>query len=263
MSATIDTTSGAGGGQVSTPGSRRGAGFRRALRMDIRLHRADLLGYLVGAAFFILLAVLGIRLGVILILWAACMPAILGRTDRPGLSQLRGALGISRADVVRARTVLVCSVQFVLAILVVVIMLLAPETATDPDDQPMTRQVTVSDDGHLMVPTVHLWWDVVTWVWAIIAVHIMSGRDALRRSTRLNVIGGLACYAGAYVLSTVLIVGLNQLILWVVYVVGGEDSFIRRFWFQHDPQLVSLSLLYLAVIIGLLVLRCRAWARQA
>jgi hypothetical protein len=236
----------------------RHTGLSRALRLDLRLQRPTLLSYLIVAVIFTLLALVGARFGFFVILWAACMPVFLGRADRPETRGLRAALGVSRADAVRARTAVLVLAQLVLMVLAALILLLAPDPST-VDEPSMVAQHEFATDVYMTVPSAHFWSDVLTWSTAIVVVHVMTGHEALRRATWLQTIGAVACYFGAYAIME----GLDFLVSLGVDAVYGRDPWGQDASVGHDGLFAIAHVVYLLAAFGALWWRSRAWARKA
>lgn len=258
MGTTTDPASPGIAGPHPGPVPRR-TGFSRALRLDLRLQRPTLLSYLIVAVIFTLLALVGMRLGLFLILWAACMPVFLGRADQPGTRGLRAALGVSRADAVRGRTALLCLAQLTFAVLAGLILWLVPDQGGTVDEASMTTRQEISGDLSVVVPSAHFWSDVLTWSTAIVVVHVMTGREALRRATRLHTASAVACYIGAYALVS----GLDLLVVLGVDVVYGRDPWGQDASVGHDGLFAIAHVVYLLAAFGALWWRSRAWARKA
>lgn len=237
--------------------------LRRALGIE-RRRRRDLLA-LYGA--FIVVAILcavflDLRLGVLLILLAVRLPADLADAVLEDGRQLRSSLGVSRADAVRARTVLVSTVQFVLILGAAGVILLsdwAPESQHWND----LGIVTAGDDGS-SAPTrwEHLV-DIGLFSGAIAWSHALTGGDAFRLGARLTGRHTVARYLGVCLLAFLVLAGSMLLASGLLLSVGVDDDLGTRFVIAERVAQVTALLLTLGGGVTALVLRSRRWARRA
>ncbi|AXK44385.1 hypothetical protein [Brachybacterium saurashtrense] len=177
---------------------------RRALGLEWIHHRDRILLYaLLAVAIAVIAAVTDIRLGWIAILLAAWMPATLAEDGTDDGRLQRSALGISRADAVRARTLMVCVSQLVLALGAAAVILLA--------QWPPEERHWASVDGRpfsFSAPTAmglmdHLV-DIGLWSGALLWAHALVGGSAFRVGERVGKLRAMATFLGVCLVATVL-----------------------------------------------------------
>lgn len=182
----------------------------RALALGWRTHRALLLfhaalsvGILLGAILF------DIRLGVVAILLAARLPADLADRVPEDGRQLRGAARISRADAVRARTLLACGGQLVLGLGAAGAILLTDWAPAERhwlsiDLRPAARPPSpMTELDHLV--------DIGMWTGAILWTHALVGGRAVRLGARPSGIGAIGTFLVVCLISLCVFVGAVQL----------------------------------------------------
>lgn len=242
--------------------------LRRALGLEWRRH-CDLL--LVHAALAVMIALIAVlldtRLGVIAILLAARLPADLADRSAEEGRQLRSALGVSRADAVRARTVMVCAGQLVLALGACAAILL---TDWGPSASHWSS-VSYSTAGEVPEPLSlreHLL-DIGLWSGAILWTHALSGGGAFRLGGRPSGIVMVARFLGLCLLAYVVLVGSAQAV--TMLVMSSETGFLAGLRaLDAHPFEIGAGLgqaLALAVLLGggavALLLAHRRWVRRA
>lgn len=236
--------------------------LRRALGLEWR-RRRDLLALYgtLAVALVLLAALLEIRLGVVLILLAARLPADLADRVPEDGRQLRSALGISRADAVRARTALVVAGQLVLAACAACIILLSDW----PTDALHWSSVDIGTGTGRWAPPL-LWAhlvDIGLWGGAIAWTHALIGGDAFRLDVRLPGRRAIARFLGVCVLAYLVLGGSMLLVSGLLPAAGFEDTDASRVLIAS----VSAQALTVALALGggvtALLLRHRRWVRRA
>lgn len=181
----------------------------RALGLEWQHHRGRILLYALLAAVIVLVAILAeLRLGVVAILLAARLPADLADASEDGRYQ-RSALGISRADAVRARTLMICGGQLVLALGAVGAICL---TQWLPDARHWSSfDIRSTELGPLQMT----WWDhlvdIGLWSGAILWTHALVGGRAIQLGERPSRIGALAQFIGISLLAWLMVAGSTLL----------------------------------------------------
>lgn len=245
------------------PRLRPSTPLRRALGLEWR-RRRDLLA-LYGAFVLValLLAVLfDVRLGVVLILLAVRLPADLADPVLEDGLQLRSALGISRADAVRARTLLVSTVQLLLVLGAAGVILLsdwAPETQHWND----LGIVSAHDDGSAPPTTWEHLVDIGLFSGAIAWSHALAGGDAFRLGVRLTGRHAIARYLGVCLLTYLVLIGSMLLTSGLLLSAGVDDDLGTRFVIAERAAQVATLVLALGGGIAALLLRTRRWVRSA
>jgi len=248
------------------PKSRPSTPLRRALLLEWRSHRELLLIYAALTAGIVLIAVVAdLRFGVVGIVLAARLPADLADRVPEDGRQLRSALGISRADAVRARTLVVCGGQLMLALGAVGEILL---TDWLPSERHMISfDIRRGEEGpHPMAWPDHLV-DIGAWTGAILWTHALSGGRAFRLGARPSPLGTMAQYVGICLLAGFLFVSTVQLIQMAL--TGVDTGAVAAL--ESMPQFViaarSAQLLTLLPVLGggllALLLAHRRWVRRA
>lgn len=251
---------------VGTTGPR--GGLRRALRVEIALQRDALVGTSTIATIVLAIALPGFgRLGGILLALALWTPYMLAMGDGPDRWAARAELGISRADRVRARTVLVVMLQAALSAVVVLILQFGPPRTRATDGEMLMMTWHAMGLGiSLPMPTAQLWADVMTWLPALVITHLWVGREALRRASTWVLLGSGATFVLAY--GTVMM--LPPLLVHVLpgladqIVMGGVDGEPvggGSLTFETLRAIVGAAVLVLA--LGALAWRAGTWARRA
>ncbi len=236
--------------------------LRRALDLEWR-RRRDLLA-LYGAlslALVLLAVLLEVRLGVVLILLAARLPADLADPVPEDGRQLRSALGISRADAVRARTALVTAGQLGLAACAAGIILLSDW----PADALHWSSVDIATGTGRWAPPL-LWAhlvDIALWSGALAWTHALVGGDAFRLDVRLTGRRAIARFLGVCLLSYLVLWGSMLLISYLMLTGGFEDSGASRFIVASVAGQVLTIGLVLGGGVTALLLRHRRWVRRA
>jgi hypothetical protein len=232
--------------------------LRTALRLDLRLHRVELRAVLALVFGFGVISFGGTRIGFFLIFMAAVMPAYLAHGDHPSAPELRSSLGIARADVIRARTRIVCTVQTVLIVLGTFVVLFGYV------DDESSLLVTLTA-GTVLVngPSAEVWADILTWVPAIVVAHAAMGRVALSEGRRVYEFLCLLIYLGTYL-------GLVVLAVLISAPLGAfSKGPARDVWelVQDTPMLstvrVVVGALALVGAVAALAMRHRTWIREA
>lgn len=242
--------------------------LRRALRVEIALQRDAFVGSSIFATMVLAIALPGFaRLGGILLGLALWAPYMFAMGDVPERRAMRAALGISRADRVRARTVLVVILQVALSAVVVLVLLFGPPRVPDAGGElPMMAWHAVGAGISLPMPTSALWSDVLTWLPALVITHVWVGREALRRASAWVLVGSPAAFVAAYALVRM----LPLLVFHLVRVV--DQKLLEKGILDHGPSdlwlaygrfqtAVGVAVILLALVV--LVWRSRAWARRA
>lgn len=232
--------------------------LRRALGHELRLSW-DLLA-LYGAFIVVALQcanLLDVRLGIVLILLAARLPADLADRVPESGRQLRAALGISRADAVRARTLLLSAAQLVLVLGTAGVILLSEwgpgEAHWSSIDSGGSSLATLRD--HLV--------DIGLFSGAIAWTHALVGGDAFRLGSRPSGSRAVALYLGVSLLIGLVLWGSALLTSALLLNAGVDDGQGARFVIAEGvAQGIALGLA-LGGGVTALALRCRRWVRRA
>ncbi|MCL6423018.1 hypothetical protein Bequi_06380 [Brachybacterium sp. JHP9] len=242
--------------------------LRRALRVEIALQRDAFVGSSIFATMVLAITLPGFaRLGGILLGLALWAPYMFAMGDVPERRAMRAALGISRADRVRARTVLVVMLQAALSAVVVLVLLFGPPRVPDAGGElPMMAWHAVVTGISLPVPTSALWSDVLTWLPALVITHIWVGREALRRAGAWVLVASAGTFLLAYGVMSLLpslLIFLAPGLLEQVLLRGVDGELIGGGWitFEGLQALAGGAVLLLALVV--LVWRSRTWARRA
>ncbi|MGY5764079.1 hypothetical protein ACXET9_02615 [Brachybacterium sp. DNPG3] len=231
---------------------------RRALRLDLLLHRPLLLG--TGAIALAVLALAAVQMqkaGIVVLLLATALPVGAAARDVPSEAALRGALGVSRAAHVLARTRWILAAQLAMMLIVLLVLLLGPM-----DDG--AGMVTIGE--RLADPA--LWEDVLRWSGGVLLSHLWCGRDALRRTSGnmlwMSALGGYGIGYGSIM--------VLQYGAFLAAVYGGA-LLDRLGWWDRGSGLapdmleaglsIGLGVVGIAVILLLLRRRSRVWAATA
>lgn len=232
--------------------------LRRALGHELR-RSWDLLA-LYGTFVVVALQcanLLDLRLGFVLILLAVRLPADLADRAPEDGRQLRAALGISRADAVRARTVLTCAGQLLLVLGTAGGILLsdwAPgEAHWSSIDSGGTSLVTLRD--HLV--------DIGLFSGAIAWTHALSGGAAFRLGARPSGRRAAALYLGVCLPIGFVLWGSALLTSTLLLSAGVDDGQGTRFVIAEGVAQATALLLSLGGGVTALVLRSRRWVRRA
>lgn len=242
--------------------------LRRALGLEWHRHRSLLALYAaLSVAIVLIAAVLDARLGVLAILLAVRLPADLAdRVPEEG-RQLRAALGISRAEAVRARTLMVCLGQLVLALGAVGAILCSDWL---PGEQHW-NSVVVSDSVHGPRPMTgwdHLV-DIGMWSGALLWSHALTGGAAFRLGVRPSRLHAFGAYLGSCLVAGLVMGAVLLLTSWGLMTLDpGSVEALRtpsteRFERATDfGQGVGVLLILGSGVLGLLLAR-RRWMRRA
>ena len=242
---------------------RPSTALRRALGHEWRQHRDVIAFHGVISMILIQLAwLLDIPLGVVLILLAARLPADFADT-RPGDGRLlRSSLGISRADAVRARFLLVTAGQLLLMIAAAWIILITDHAAGYTHWS--SFDITSSTGAGPAPPALweHLV-DVGLWSGAIVWTHALIGGEASRLGTQPTGRRALALYLGICLLAY-LVLTLSMLLISSLLMVLGIDG-------AEGHRFIAASTAAQAVTVALtlgggsaaLLLSRRRWIRRA
>lgn len=236
--------------------------LRRALGVEMRLHRDVLAIYGMIAVLLLLLAwYIDLPFGVVLILLAARLPADLADTRVEDGLMLRSSLGISRADAIRTRFALVTASQFLLAIAAAGIILVTDHAPSYTH----WSSFEISRDGSVPVPLTlrdHLV-DIGLWSGAIAWTHALIGGEAFRLGRRPTGRRALALFLGVCLLTYLVLMGSMLLTSYLLMTAGidGIDGF-RFVAAATTAQLLALVLTLGGGITALAVAR-RRWIRRA
>ncbi|MDN5822267.1 MAG: hypothetical protein L0H39_12360, partial [Brachybacterium sp.] len=247
-------------------GTRPSGPLYRGLVLEWRRNRERLLVYAVLTVTITLIAVIfGVRLGFVAILLAARLPADLADPEPKDARQLRSALGISRADGVRARTLMISAGQLMLALGAAGAILLT-------DWQPGERHWASFDGSRNGAGALPMTWpdhlvDIGLWTGAILWTHALSGGRAFRLDERPSGLSTMARFLGLCLLAALMFVGLVQIVNMMLMtmdtgVIGVLDA-------MYDSRFVAAArigqLLTLIPVLGggiiALLLASRRWAR--
>lgn len=242
--------------------------LRRALGLEWHRHRSLLALYVSLAAAIVLIAVfLDVRLGAVAILLAAHLPADLAdRVPEEG-RQLRAALGISRAEAVRARTLVVCLGQLVLALGAAGAILLSDWSP----GQRHWNSVMVSDTVNGPQPMTgwdHLV-DIGMWSGALLWTHALTGGAAFQLGARPSKLQAVGAFLGSCLVAGLVMAGTLLLTSWALMTLEpGSVEVLRNAGTDRFELAVSFGqgiglLLALGGGILALVLARRRWMRRA
>lgn len=241
---------------------------RPALRLEWRLHHELLLIYAALAVGIVLVAVVAdLRLGVVAILLAARLPADLADRVPEDGRQLRSSLGISRADAVRARTLVVCGGQLMLALAAAGAILLTDWLPGEGHWSSLRYSrageapTTVASWAHLL--------DIGLWTGAILWTHALSGGRAFRLGARPSGMGAMAQFLGCCLLAWFLFISSAQVITMVLMTADTGVLVELRALGDHPfavgarfGQVLTLIPVLGGGILALLLAR-RRWVRRA
>ena len=237
--------------------------LRRALGHELRRRRDLFALYGVIMTVCLQCAVhLDLRLGFVLILLAVRLPADLADPVLEDGRQLRSALGISRADAVRARTLLISSGQFLLVLGTVGVILLSDWQSGSQHWS--TLQVATGTDPGPAPPGLwdHLV-DIGLFSGAIAWTHALIGGDAFRLGARLTGVRAIAQYLGVCLLSWLVLSGGVLLAGALPQGAGADEAPGARWAIATTLAQVIALVLSFAGGIAALVLRSRRWVRRA
>ena len=253
---------------AARPAPRPLTPLRRALGLEWHHHRVRILLYAMLAVVIALVAVfVDLRLGWLAILLAARLPADLADAVPEDGRQQRSALGISRADAVRARTVLICAGQLVLALGAVGAICLTEW----PPEQRHWSGFDIRSTG--LGPLPMTWWDhlvdIGLWSGAILWTHALVGGRAFRPGAKLSGVDALARFLGVSLLAGLVVAGSTLLASFVLLNLESEgaasfdtDAITRFVVAARAGQLVTLTLAFVGGIVALLIAQ-RRWARRS
>lgn len=256
MTSTDQTPAAAG-----TP-ARPSTALRRALGLEVHQHRDVLAFHGVVAVILILLAWLpNVPFGIVAILLAARLPADLADQVPEDGRMLRSSLGISRADAIRARFLVVTGGQLMLAIAAAWVILVTDHGS----GQSHWSTFEFSRDGFGPSPLTlrdHLV-DIGLWSGAIAWTHALIGGEAFRLDKRPTGRRAIALFLGVSLLSYLMFRGSMMLTSYVLTTagIGGVDGsqFVAA---ATTAQIVALVLTLGGGITALLMAR-RRWIRRA
>lgn len=237
--------------------------LRRALGHEWRQRQIALVLYGAFAIALVLLhAFLGLRLGVLLILLAARLPADLADPVLEDGRQLRSSLGISRADAVRARTALVAAGQLVLGLCAAWIILFG-EWPPGAMHWSSVDVVTASDGGSTPPVVWEHLVDIGLWSGAIAWTHALVGGDAFRLEARITGRRAIARFLGVCLLAYLVLAGSALVMSYLLLAAGVEGTDGSRFITASVAGQVLTVGLVLGGGVAALLLRYRRWVRQA
>lgn len=133
---------------------------------------------MVAALILVLALTQTARLGVVVILLAIAVPGALTSREPARETDLRGILGISRADHVRSRVRLALAIQAGLLAVAALVILFGPRGDGDPAMFWWSRTAV-----QLPIPTIEYWQDLMVVAGAVVWSHVWIGRDGLRSSS--------------------------------------------------------------------------------
>jgi hypothetical protein len=231
--------------------------LRTALRLDLRLHWSYLFWILVLGVICLYSAVAhGTRWAIGPILCAAAVPGALGSDDPDSIHELRAALGISRAAAVRSRTRMVCVLQGLLAAVAAVAIF----AGDDPDGPGVMHRIVHAGGMQVMAPTIHYWADLLIWLTALIASHLLYGCVAMRAGTTFALVGCVATYLWVYVAIELIDFLANM----AAIVIGTQHTLGQALGDTGEATLsVVVRGVIAVVVLVLFVRRRRTWIREA
>ncbi|MGO1408929.1 MAG: hypothetical protein ACTHV2_11130 [Brachybacterium sp.] len=254
---------------LTTARQRPSTPLRRALALEWHRHRDRLLLFAVlSVVIGVIAVVLDVRLGWVALLLAARLPADLADRFPDEGRQLRSALGISRADAVRARTLVVCGGQLLLALGAAAAILL---TDWPPDERHWASFDVRQESGLAPTPMAlvdHLV-DIGLWSGALLWTHALVGGSAFRLGERLSAIGALASFLGACLLAGLVVVASSVLVGWALPQPGPEAMEALETLGAPQFVLAARSGQAIALLVALgggalaLTLAHRRWRRRA
>lgn len=242
---------------------RPSTALRRALDHEWRQHRDVIAFHGVIAVILIQLAwLLDIPFGVVLILLAARLSADFADTRPEDARLLRSSLGISRADAVRARFLLVIAGQLLLALAASWIILITHHptgythwSGFDIASSTGTRPAPPALWDHLV--------DIGLWSGAIIWTHALIGGEAFQLGTLPTGRRALALYLGVCLLAFLVLTLSMVLISSLLMVLGIDGADGHRFIVASTAaQAITVALTLGGGTVALLCNR-RRWVRRA
>lgn len=251
------------GSVQNTTRQRPSTSLRRALWHEWRRRRDLFALYGTFMTVALLCAIhLDFRLGVVLILLAVRLPADLADPVLEDGMQLRSSLGISRADAVRARTLLVSAGQLLLALGAAGVILLS-DWAPGAQHWSSLGIVTANDDGSSPPALWDHLVDIGLFSGAIAWTHALIGGDAFRLGARMSGRRAVARFLGICILLGVVLSVSGMLTNELLLRAGAHDNPSARYAFtERAAQVIALNLA-LGGGITALVLRSRRWVRRA
>lgn len=256
MTSISRSAAGIGARRPSTP-------LRRALGLEWRLHRERFLLFAGLSLLTVLLsALIDLRIGVLGLLLAARLPVDLAdRVPEEG-QQLRSALGISRAQAVSARTLMVCAGQLVLGLGVAAGILIGDWPPEQRHWMSFDIRATSQVGPDQMTLPDHLV-DIGLWAGALLWTHALTGGRAFSLGARLHGRVALARFFGILLLAGLGFAGAVQLIELILP--AGEDSadLVRHGLLQARLAQGLMVTVTLGGGILALLLAHRRWLRRA
>ncbi|MGO1503418.1 MAG: hypothetical protein ACTHWV_00470 [Brachybacterium sp.] len=251
------------GSVQNTTRQRPSTSLRRALWHEWRRRRDLFALYGTFMTVALLCAIhLDFRLGVVLILLAVRLPADLADPVLEDGMQLRSSLGISRADAVRARTLLVSAGQLLLALGAAGVILLS-DWAPGAQHWSSLGIVTANDDGSSPPALWDHLVDIGLFSGAIAWTHALIGGDAFRLGARMTGRRAVVWFLGVCLLIYLALVGSMLLTSGLLLSAGADDDLGTRFVIAERVAQGTALLLTLGGGITALVLRYRRWVRRA
>lgn len=229
--------------------------MRRALGLEWAHHRDGFLLYaLLAVAIAVIAALTDVRLGWVAILLAARMPAALAEDGTDDGRLQRSALGISRADAVRARTLMVLAAQLVLALGAAAAILLAQWPPEERHWASFDIRPFENSGPTPMGPIDHLV-DIGLWSGALLWTHALVGGGAFRLGERVRSIGAMATFLAVCLVAAVLFAASITGVSWAL---GGSEFLLEARLGQAITLLLTLGGGALALAIAQ-----RRWVRRA
>lgn len=235
---------------------------RRALGFEVRHHWDVLAFHGVLATILIVLAQhIHVTLGVVLILLAARLPADLADQVREEGRMLRSSLGISRADAVRARTLVVLAGQLLLAAGAAWIILITDHAPGHTHWS--TFEISPAGFGPSPLTLRDHLVDIGLWSGAIIWTHALIGGEVFQLGRRATGRRAIALFLGVCLLSYLVLVAGALLTNYALMTAGADGSGGSRFAAAAmTAQIFALVLTLGGGIVALLMAR-RRWIRRA
>lgn len=236
--------------------------LRRALGVEWHQHRGLLAFHTVLALVLVLLAVLlEVRLGWVLILLAARLPADLADKRPQDGRMLRSSLGISRADAVRARVLVVTGGQLLLAIGAAWIILTI-------DNGPGAAHWSSFDSRSAdLGPSPPTLWDhlvdIALWSGALLWAHALIGGEAFRLDKRPMGARAIALFLGACLLAYLVLTIAMLLTSYLLMTFGVDGIDGARFVAAAMTAQILTVVLTLGGGIAVLWRNRRRWVRRA
>lgn len=254
------------GSALTMARQRPSTSLRRALGHEWHHHRDRFLLYALLAVVIAVVAAVGdVRFGWVAILLAARLPAALAQEVREDGRQLRSALGISRADAVRARTLMVCGGQLVLALGAAGAILFAQWPADERHWASFDHR-PYSGVGPTPMGLIDHLVDIGLWTGALLWTHALVGGHAFRLGEHVSKLGALASFLGICVVAGVLFSASSAAAIWALGLPALEflDAVRpeRLVLAARSGQVVAL-LLTLSGGAFVLALALRRWVRRA